>query len=96
MKKPKGPEISKTINSVPIALELEFNNYLNYQNNDDVLDREELDVKILDISPKFSFAKYGFDINIGFNSSNFSVFNSDILKYDIFTKRTYNFDIFDY
>lgn len=61
-----GTEISKTINSVPIALELEFNNYLNYQNNDDVLDREELDVKILDISPKFSFAKYEFDINIGF------------------------------
>ena len=62
-----GTEISKTINSIPIALELEFNNYLNYQNNDDVLDREELDVKILDISPKFSFAKYEFDINIGFN-----------------------------
>ena len=35
--------------------------------NDDVLDREELDVKIIDISPKFSIAKYGFDINIGFN-----------------------------
>jgi hypothetical protein len=62
-----GTEISKTINSIPIALELEFNNYLNYQNNDDVLDREELDVKIIDISPKFSIAKYGFDINIGFN-----------------------------
>ncbi|MBL6874813.1 MAG: hypothetical protein ISR02_04980 [Flavobacteriales bacterium] len=62
-----GTEISKTINSIPIALELEFNNYLNYQNNDDILDREELDVKILDISPKLSFAKYGFDINIGFN-----------------------------
>ena len=62
-----GTEISKTINSLPIALELEFNNYLNYQNNDDILDREELDVKILDISPKLSFAKYGFDINIGFN-----------------------------
>ena len=62
-----GTEISKTINSIPIALKLEFNNYLNYQNNDDILDREELDVKILDISPKLSFAKYGFDINIGFN-----------------------------
>ena len=62
-----GTEISKTINSIPIALELEFNNYLNYQNNDDILDREELDVKILDISPKLSFPKYGFDINIGFN-----------------------------
>ena len=62
-----GTEISKTINSIPIALELEFNNYLNYQNNDDIFDREELDVKILDISPKLSFAKYGFDINIGFN-----------------------------
>ena len=62
-----GAEISKTINSIPIALELEFNNYLNYQNNDDILDREELDVKMLDISPKLSFAKYGFDINIGFN-----------------------------
>ena len=62
-----GTEISKTINSIPIALELEFNNYLNYQNNDDILDREELDVKILDISPKLSLAKYGFDINIGFN-----------------------------
>ena len=62
-----GTEISKIINSIPIALELEFNYYLNYQNNDDILDREELDVKILDISPKLSFAKYGFDINIGFN-----------------------------
>ena len=62
-----GTEISKTINSIPIALELEFNNYLNYQNNDDIFDREELDVKTLDISPKLSFAKYGFDINIGFN-----------------------------
>ena len=62
-----GTEISKTINSIPIALELEFNNYLNYQNNDDIFDREELDVKMLDISPKLSFAKYGFDINIGFN-----------------------------
>ena len=62
-----GTEISKTINSIPIALKLEFNNYLNYQNNDDVLNREELDVKIIDISPKFSIAKYGFDINIGFN-----------------------------
>ena len=62
-----GTEISKTINSIPIALDLEFNNYLNYQNNDDIFDREELDVKILDISPKLSFAKYGFDINIGFN-----------------------------
>ena len=62
-----GTEIRKIINSIPIALELEFNNYLNYQNNDDILDREELDVKILDISPKLFFAKYGFDINIGFN-----------------------------
>ena len=62
-----GTEISKIINSIPIAIELEFNNYLNYQNNDDIFDREELDVKILDISPKLSFAKYGFDINIGFN-----------------------------
>ena len=62
-----GTEISKTINSIAIALDLEFNNYLNYQNNDDIFDREELDVKILDISPKLSFAKYGFDINIGFN-----------------------------
>ena len=26
-----GTEISKTINSIPIALDLEFNNYLNYQ-----------------------------------------------------------------
>ena len=63
-------DISSTINSTPYNLFVEFNNYLNYNNPNDVmhvLQREKLDVKIIDITPNFHVNKFGFDIDFGFN-----------------------------
>ena len=60
-------DISSTINSIPYNLSITFNDYLNYNNSNDVLEREKSDVKIIDITPNFHANKFGFDIDFGFN-----------------------------
>lgn len=55
--------LSKTINGFPFALEIELNDYLNYNNKDTRF--ENTDVKSLHLSPSSSFTKYGIDFDLG-------------------------------
>ncbi len=60
-------DLSSTINNIPFDLSFEYNNYLNYINHDPSIIVDEIDVKTLDITPNFSFDKFGFSLNLGFN-----------------------------
>ena len=60
-------DISTSINNIPFDLSLEYNNYLNYLNHSPSIKVDEIDVKILDITPNISFDKFGFGLNLGFN-----------------------------
>ena len=55
--------LSKTINGLPFSLEIELNDYLNYNNKDTRF--ESTDVKSLHFSPSASFTKYGIDFDLG-------------------------------
>jgi len=55
--------LSKTINSLPFALEIELNDYSNY-NNPDYLG-ENKSVQSLHFSPSTAIAKYGVDFDLG-------------------------------
>ncbi|MBC8266267.1 MAG: hypothetical protein H8E84_04815 [Flavobacteriales bacterium] len=55
--------LSKTINGFPINLEIELNDYLNYNNSDSRF--ESADVKSLHFSPSTSITKFGLDFNLG-------------------------------
>jgi hypothetical protein len=58
-----GTELEKTINGLPFALEIELNDYLNYNGEDKTF--ESSDVKSLHFVPKTSFEKFGFDFEVG-------------------------------
>jgi hypothetical protein len=58
-----GTELEKTINGLPFALEIELNDYLNYNGEDKTF--ESSDVKSLHFLPKTSFEKFGFDFEVG-------------------------------
>ena len=58
-----GTELEKTINDLPFAMEIELNDYLNYNGEDKKF--ESLDVKSLHFLPKTSFEKFGFDFEVG-------------------------------
>jgi len=55
--------LSKTINSLPFALEIELNNYSNYNNPDTKF--ESTDVQSIHFSPYTSISKYGIDFDLG-------------------------------
>ena len=55
--------MSKTINNLPFNLEIEFNDYLNYNNKDSKY--ESSDVKSLHFSPSFYITKFGIDFDLG-------------------------------
>ena len=55
--------MSKTINNLPFNLEIELNDYLNYNNKDSKY--ESSDVKSLHFSPSFSITKFGIDFDLG-------------------------------
>ena len=55
--------LSKTINGFPFSLEIELNDYLNYNNSNERL--ESTDLKSLHFSPFTSFKKYGIDFYLG-------------------------------
>lgn len=55
--------LSKTINGLPFSLEVELNDYLNYNNKDTRF--ESTDVKSFNFSPSTSFTKYGIDFDVG-------------------------------
>jgi hypothetical protein len=58
-----GTELEKTINGLPFALEIELNDYLNYNSKD--LAFESSDVKSFHFFPSTSIAKYGIDFDFG-------------------------------
>ena len=55
-------DASKEINGLPINLEIELNDYLNYNNKD--CECESADVKSLHLSPSSSFTKFGMDFDV--------------------------------
>ena len=55
--------LSKKINNLPFNLEINFNNYLNYNNKDSKY--ESMDEKILELLPSTSITKYDIDFDIG-------------------------------
>jgi len=56
-------DVSKEINGLPINLEIELNDYLNYNNKD--CEFESSDVKSLSLLPSSAFTRYGIDFDIG-------------------------------
>ncbi len=56
-------DLSKEINGLPINLEIELNNYLNYSNKD--CNCESSDVKSLSLLSSSAFTRYGIDFDIG-------------------------------
>jgi len=56
--------LSKTINGLPIALEIELNDYLNYNNPDSKF--ESTNVQSFHFSPSTTITKYGVDFDLGF------------------------------
>mgnify|MGYP001187109083 CR=1 FL=1 len=55
--------LSKTINGLPFSLEIELNDYLNYNNKDSKF--ESTNVQSFHFSPSTSLTKYGFDFDLG-------------------------------
>ena len=58
-------DLEKEINSIPINIEIEFNNFLNYNNKDSRY--EPLDLKELHFVPQASFDKIGINFQAGLN-----------------------------
>ena len=58
-----GTKLEKTINGLPFGLEIELNDYLNYNGEDKTF--ESLDVKSLHFFPETTFEKFGFDFEVG-------------------------------
>ena len=56
--------LSKTINGLPFALEIELNDYLNY-NNSDYTGEDVKSVQSLHFSPSTAITKYGVDFDLG-------------------------------
>jgi len=56
--------LSKTINGLPFALEIELNDYLNY-NNSDYTGENIKSVQSLHFSPSTAITKYGVDFDLG-------------------------------
>jgi hypothetical protein len=56
--------LSKTIKGLPFSLEVELNDYLNYNNSED-LTFESTAVQSFHFSPSTSITKYGFDFDLG-------------------------------
>ena len=55
--------LSKTINGLPIALEIELNDYLNYNNPDSKF--ESTNVQSFHFVPSTTITKYGVDFDLG-------------------------------
>jgi hypothetical protein len=55
--------LSKTINGLPFSLEIELNDYLNYNNTDSKF--ESTNIQSFYFSPFTSLTKYGFDFDLG-------------------------------
>ena len=56
--------LRKTINALPFSLEIELNNYLNYNNPDSKF--QSKNVQSFHFSPSTSITKYGFKFDLGF------------------------------
>ena len=72
--------LSKTINGLPFSLEIELNDYLNYNNPDSKF--ESTNVQSFHFSPSTSLTKYGFDFDLSLKLHYFS----DDTPFEIFTQ----------
>ena len=70
--------LSKTINGLPFSLEIELNDYLNYNNPDSKF--ESTNVQSFHFSPSTSLTKYGFEFDLGLEFH----YLSDGTPFDIF------------
>ena len=70
--------LSKTINGLPFSLEIELNDYLNYNNPDTRF--ESTNVQSFHFSPSTSLTKYGFEFDLGLEFH----YLSDGKPFDIF------------
>jgi len=70
--------LSKTINGLPFSLEIELNDYLNYNNPDTRF--ESTNVQSFHFSPSTSLTKYGFEFDLGLEFH----YLSDGTPFDIF------------
>jgi hypothetical protein len=70
--------LSKTIKGLPIALEIELNDYLNYNNPDSKF--ESTNVQSFHFSPSTSLTKYGFEFDLGLEFH----YLSDSTQFDVF------------
>jgi hypothetical protein len=70
--------LSKTINGLPIALEIELNDYLNYNNPDSKF--ESTNAQSFHFSPSTAITKYGFEFDLGLEFH----YLSDGTPFDIF------------
>jgi len=62
--------LSKTINGFPFALEIELNDYLNYNNPDSKF--TSANVQSFHFSPSTKYTRYGFDFDLGLDFHYFS------------------------
>jgi len=62
--------LSKTIKGLPFSLEIELNDYLNYNNSDSKF--ESTNVQSFHFSPSISLTKFGFDFDLGLEFHYFS------------------------
>ena len=70
--------LSKTVNGLPFLLEIELNDYLNYNNPDSKF--ESTNVQSFHFSPSTSLTKYGFEFDLGLEFH----YLSDGTPFDIF------------
>ena len=71
-------DLSKTINGLPFSLQIELDDYLNYNNPDSKF--ESINVQSFHFSPSASYSKYGLDFDFGLEFH----YLSDGKSFDVF------------
>jgi hypothetical protein len=73
--------ISKNIRGYPFSLDVELDNYTNYNSQQEIFNLSQKDVQLIDIGPSLSFERFGIDFTTALSINYFSDVNK---KIDIF------------
>jgi len=76
-----GSVMSKNIRGYPFILDVEFDDYINYNNQQEIFNLSQKNVQLIDIGPSFSFERFGIDFTTALSINYFSDANK---KIDIF------------
>ena len=76
-----GSVISKNIRGYPFILDVEFDNYTNYNSQQEIFNLSQKNVQLIDIGPSLSFERFGIDFTTALSINYFSDVNK---KIDIF------------